>query len=304
MGPQPVDTLINNLGECAVTDLGLLTEYRGGLRYRTRGRRYGQNPRMTLDMALGHLSDPPEPVDDDKALRNDVTVSRRNGSSARAIDAASVAASGRYDTSVDVNTYTDDVLPGQAGLRLLIGTWDELRWPSISINALRNAASAAFLERLVSLEPGAHVQVINPPANLPVGTIRLLVENIRTVLGPYTWDVELTCTPYGPWRMWPNGSANGLLYNRMDLVGSTLGSAEAATAVGATDTWTITNSGRDWSTTAVPYDWVVNGEQVTVTAISGSGTQTATVTRGVGGITKAHVVGEPIHLNTIMYVAH
>lgn len=304
MGPQASDTLNNNLAESSTTDMGFLTEFRGGLRYRTRGRRYGQNPRMTLDMALGHLSEPPEPTDDDKGLRNDITVSRRDGSSARAYDETSIAANGLYDTSIDINPSSDSVLPGQAGFRLMVGTWDELRWPSITINVGKFTTTAGFVERITSLDPGTFIQIINPPANLPVGTIYLLVEHIRHTMTPYEWIVELTCTPYGPWRIWANGTPNGILFNRMDLVGSTLGSVEAALAVGATDTWTITNSGRNWNAAAVPFDWNVGGEVVTVTALSGSGTQTATVTRGVGGITKAHVIGEPVHLNTIMYVAH
>lgn len=304
MGPQAPDTLVNNLRECATTDMGLLTEFRGGLRYRTRGRRYGQNPRMTLDMALGHLSEAPEPTDDDKALRNDITVSRRDGSSARAYDDASITASGLYDTSIDINPASDSVLPGQAGFRLLVGTWDELRWPSITINVGKFVGTSGFLERITSLDAGTFVQVINPPANLPVGTIYLLVEHVRHVMTPYEWIVELTCSPYGPWRIWANGTANGILFNRMDLVGSTLGSVEAALAIGATDSWTITNTGRNWNAAAVPFDWNVGGEIVTVTALSGSGSQTATVTRGVGGFTKAHVIGETVHLATIMYVAH
>ncbi len=304
LGAQSPDTLLANLGEAATTDMGLLTEFRGGLRYRTRGRRYGQNSRMAYDMAAGHISEPPEPVDDDKRLRNDVTVQRKGGSSARAVNAASVTTNGLYDTSVEVNSATDDVLPGQAGFRLYLGTWDELRWPSIVLDVARNYTVANYTERTMSLDAGTYITVTNPPANLPVGSIRLLVEHVRTFFGPYEWRVELTCTPYGPWRIHANGTTNGLLFNRMDLVGSTLGSVEAATTVGGTDTWTITNAGRDWNPSVVPFDWSVGGERVTVTAISGTGTQTATVTRGVGGFTKAHVVGEPVHLNSLMYVAH
>jgi hypothetical protein len=206
-----------------------------------------------------------------------------------------------------VNTETDEALPGQAGFRLHLGTWNELRWPSITINVAKFASTAGFLERLTTLDAGTYVQVTNPPANLPVGTLRLLVEHVRTYLAPYEWTVELTCSPYGPWRIWPGApNINGVAFNRMDLVGSTLGSVEAATAVGATDTWTITNSvaGRNWSGAHVPYNWEVNGEIVTVTAITGTGTQTATVTRGVGGVTKAHAIGEQVHLATLMYVAH
>jgi hypothetical protein len=300
MGPQSSDAFLSVLGEAADTDLGLLTEFRGGLRYRARGRRYGQNSRMTLDMALGQVAEPPEPTDDDQRLRNDVTVTRKNGASARAYDSQSIALHGTYDTSVDINPLTDADLPGHASFRLYLGTWDELRWPSITIDLLKNAGVSNFLERATALEPGAYIIVSNPPTNLPVGTLRLLVESVKQTLGPFEWRMELTCTAYGPWRIPDTGAT---VVARMDLVGSTLGSTEVATAVGATDTWTVTNSGRAWNTTDVPYDWVVNGEVVTVTAISGTSSQTATVTRGVGGFTKAHSVGELITLSVPFYVS-
>lgn len=302
MGVQSSDTFLAVTAEAATTDIGLLTEFRGGLRYRSRGRRYGQFSRMQLDFAAGHIKEPPEPVDDDQRLRNDITVSRKDGSSARALDAASIAANGLYDTSVDVNPASDDDLPGQAGFRLYLGTWDEMRWPSVTLDLARNAGVTNYIERATALDPGAYTIVSNPPANLPVGPLRLLVEAVKTTMGPFEWTVELTCQPYGPWRITDSAASNGQI-PRMDLVGSTLGSAEAASTIGATDTWTITNSGRNWDATEVPFDWDANGERVTVTALSGTGTQTATVTRGVGGITKAHTVGESITLADPLYVA-
>lgn len=294
MGVQTADQFLNVLGEAATTDLGLLTEFRGGLRYRTRGRRYNQAARMALDFAAGHIKSPPEPTDDDQRLRNDVTVTRKNGSSARAYDSANIALSGTYDTEVDINPMTDNDLPGQARFRLFLGTWSEMRWPSITLDLAHNAAVSNYIERATALDPGAYVTLANPPTNLPVSTVHLLVEGIQQTLGPYEWTMTLVCQPYTPWRI--TDSSNTVLIPRMDLVGSTLGVARSATAVGATDSWTITNSGRFWDTTQTPYDWMVNGERVTVTAISGTTSQTATVTRGVNGITKTHAIGEPIVL--------
>lgn len=300
MGPQTADTLLALLGEAATTDLGLLTEFRGGLRYRSRGRRFYQNSGMTLDFDLGQVAEPPEPTDDDQRLRNDVTVTRKNGGSARAFDSLSIALNGAYDTSVQINPSTDDVLPGHASFRLYLSTWDEVRWPSITINLAKHYATAGFVERATALEPGSYIVVNNPPDNLPIGPLHLLVEAISHTFGPYEWKMELTCSPYGPWRIPKTGVTAA---PRMDLVGSTLGSAETASTVGATDTWTITNSGNSWNSAALPFNWEVAGEVVTVTALSGTSSQTATVTRGVNGIVKSHAIGEEVHLETIFYVA-
>jgi hypothetical protein len=301
LGVQTSDQFLNTMGEIATTDLGLLTEFRGGLRYRARGRRYNQNARMALDFAAGHIKEPPEPVDDDQRLHNDVTVTRKNGGSARAYDPASITALGQADTEVTINPATDDELPGHAGFRLYLGTWNEMRWPSITLDLARNAGVTNYLERATALDPGAYVTLANPPTNLPIGTVDLLVEGVQTTIGPFEWTVELTCQPYGPWRI--TDSSNTTRIPRMDLVGSTLNSSESATALLATDSWTIANSGRSWDATQVPFDWMVNGERVTVTALTGTSSQTATVTRGVNGITKPHSVGEAIVLADPLYVA-
>jgi hypothetical protein len=301
LGRQTADTLLAVMGEAADTDLGLLTEFRGGLRYRTRGSRYDQRVRMALDMSQGHIAEPPEPTDDDQRLRNDITVNRKDGASARAFDSASIAVHQLYDTSVDINPLSDDDLLGHASFRLYLGTRDELRWPSIILDLAKGASLSNFLERATALDPGAYVTVANPPTNLPVGTLHLLVEAVRQTIGPYEWRMELTCSSYTPWRI-PNTASTTLTLN-MDLVGSSLASTEAASTVGATDTWSIANSGNSWDAAAVPFNWEVGGEIVTVTALTGTSTQTATVTRGVGGIVKSHSIGEVVHLAAPLYVA-
>lgn len=307
MGVQSSDTFLNLIGEAAETDLGLLTEFRGGLRYRTRGRRYGQTSRMTLDFAQGHIKEPPEPMDDDQRLVNDVTVTRKNGGSARAVDLDSIAVNDVYDTSIEINPSTDDVLPGHASWRLYLGTYDaEMRWPSVTVDLARNGQVAGFLERATSVDPGTYVTLTNPPLETPVGSIRLLVEHVRQRLGPYEWTMELTCSPYRPWIVPFVAAASTSAFNRIDLVGSTLASAEAEVPIGTQETWDISNAGRRWTTTAgdFPIYWRVAGEVVQVNSITGTGAaQVATVTRGtIEGFTKAHVPGEEIHMAYPLYV--
>lgn len=294
LGAQTADTLLGVAAEATDTDLGLLTEFHGGLRYRPRGRRYNQNARLVLDFAQGHIAEAPEPTDDDQRLRNDVTVTRKDGSSARAFDAGSIALHGKYDTSGQINPYADADLLSQAAFRLYLGTWDDLRWPLIELNL---AGNPSLIERAISVDPGALVTVSNPPANLPVGTLQLLVEAVKHTLKPFRWDTELTCSSYQPWRIMDTITAN--VRNRIDVVGSTLTAGVNSSAL----TLSVTNAGTIWSSAAVPFDINLNGETMTVTAITGTSSQTFTVTRGVNGIAKAHLAGEPIHLDAIMYVA-
>ena len=52
-----------------------------------------------------------------------------------------------------------------------------------------------------------------------------------------------------------------------------------------------------WTTTEVPFDILVGGEQMTVTAVAGAASpQTFTVTRSVNGVVKAHASGEAVTL--------
>jgi hypothetical protein len=47
--------------------------------------------------------------------------------------------------------------------------------------------------------------------------------------------------------------------------------------------------------TAVPFDLDLNGERVTVTAVTGTGPWTLTVVRGVAPtVARAHAAGEPV----------
>jgi hypothetical protein len=296
LGVQSSDSLLNVLVEAATTDLGLLTEFHGGLRYRPRVRRYNQNARLALDFAQKHIADPPEPTDDDQRLVNDVTVSRKNGTqSVRAYDSANITSHGIYDTSLTINPYADSDLPSQASFRLYLGTWDELRWPTIAINL---AANPALIASAVSLDPGALVTVANPPSNLPVGTLYLLVEAVKHTLTPFGWYLELTCSPYGPWRILDQIVTNAR--NRINIAGSTL----TAGINSSVTSLSVTNTGSIWSAAAVPFDINLNGEAMTVTAITGTTVQAFTVTRGANTTTaKAHTAGETVNLDAIMYVA-
>lgn len=296
LGAQASDTLLGTLNEVATTDLGLLTEFHGGLRYRPRPRRYNQNARLALDFTQKHIAEPPEPTDDDQRLINDVTVSRRGGTQAvRSYDPANIAIHGTYDTSLTINPAADTDLPGHSTFRLYLGTWDELRWPRIQLNL---AATPAIIDRAMSLEAGALITIANPPSNLPVGTLYLLVEAVKHTLGPYDWDVELVCTPYGPWRILDQ--LVNATRNRINVVGSTLTTGINASVASIS----VTNTGTNWSAAAVPFDINLSGEAMTVTSVTGTGTQTLAVTRGVNTTTaKAHTAGEAVNLDAVMYVA-
>src|SRR5690606_424127 len=79
---------------------------------------------------------PLSPVLDDQRLRNDITVQREGGSSARLVDEESIQTEGQYDDSLTLNVWRDDQLIDLAGWELHLGTWQGMRVPQVTIDLL------------------------------------------------------------------------------------------------------------------------------------------------------------------------
>ncbi|WP_030387074.1 hypothetical protein [Streptomyces sp. NRRL S-241] len=301
MGPQRPDTLLALLHEGALADGGILLEERErlALHFRPRHAYFNQAVALTLDYATGgHIAPPLEPVDDDQRVRNDRTVTRRNGSSARAVDETSALSTqapplgvGTYDDEITLNLHNDSQPPDAAGWALHMGTWDEARYPTVHINL---AAAPSLVPAVLALEIGDRIQIINPPTWLPPGPIDLIVEGYTETIGhPIDWDIVLNCSPAG---MWSVGVLDDTTLGRADTAGAQLASGITTTA---TSLSIATTSGQLWSTSGseVPFNVEIGGEVITITAVSGaSSPQTATATRSVNGIVKAHSSGADVRL--------
>lgn len=301
LGPQRPATLLDLIGEAAAADLGILYEPRDtlGLAYRTRGSLYNQDPALELDYAAGHLVPPLEPTDDDQQVRNDVTVTREGGSSARAtrtVGPISTAAPpdgvGRYDESASVAVRYDTQLPDIAGWLLHLGTTDEARYPTLAVNlaAPGVADDPILVADVVAVDVGDLLTIGNLPAWMPPGVVGQIAQGFTETIGPYTRKIEANCGPASPYRVGVYGTA------RYGTAGSQLASgvSSSATTLSVTST-----SGPRWTTDAaeMPFDIIIGGERMTVTAITGTGsTQTFTVVRSINGVVKAHASGAAVVL--------
>lgn len=309
MGVQRPLTVLDLLRECAFVDGGHMYEPRFmlGLGFRTREALHSQP--ASLQVPYGSLSDL-EPVDDDQLVMNDVTATRPSGSSARVslvTGALSTqdppAGVGRYDSEIEVNVASDDLLPSQAAWRLHLGTVDEPRYPTIEIGQEnpRVAGSATLLAQLVTVDIGDRMEVTGPPSWLPPETISQLVVGWSETMGPRTRSLALVCVPSSPYLV-PRYALAATAANapasagRYSAIGSVLTGAQTTTST----SWSVTTPAAPvWTTDATqfPFDLMVEGEQVTVTAISStSSPQTFTVVRSVNGIVKTHGAGAKINL--------
>ncbi|MBW8087751.1 hypothetical protein IGW14_06750 [Streptomyces hygroscopicus subsp. hygroscopicus] len=308
VGPQKPATVLDILGDAADADGGILYEQRdaAALIYRDTGTLYNQPVRLALNYETpGHISPPFKPSDDDQYLRNEITVTRRDGTSA--VDSLNVGplstqappnGVGRYQDSKDINFYTDDQPAQMASWLVYMGTWDEARYPTVHVDL---SAGVSLIDDATAVDVGDRITISNPPAWLPPDQIDLLTQGYTEVIGVYDWDITFNCTPGGPWSHIAQVGVS-----RADTAGSTLNTAVSATA---TSLSIATVSGPVWADSATypgdfPFDVLVAGERMTVTAISGSTSpQTFTVVRSVNGVSKAQSAGTPVRLFAPSYVA-
>jgi len=281
MGPQRSVTLLELLRECEAADGGILREGREflGFSYRDRQSMYSQPSAMDIDYSGDDgLVTPLEPTDDDQRVRNDRTVQRASGGSARAaLDTGALSTQappsgvGRYDDSTTLNLFDDDQPPHIANWLLHLGTWDATRYPTVRL-LLQNATH--MIEDAVLLDSGDRFRIINPPAWEPpdMGWIDLMVQGYTETISQFQWEMEFNCAPAGSWDTAWVGSASTAAVVRewawTDTTGSELTEALTSTE---TDVDVLTTDGPIWSPNVrdTPFDWRVGGEVVTVTAPGG-----------------------------------
>ena len=308
MGTQGLQTLPQLLQECEDVDSGMTYEPREtvGAAYRTLGSITNQSPGVTLNYTAAQLADPLEPTEDDQLVRNDITVAQTSdGSSARAVlssgplsTADPPAGTGLYDTSVSINTYGGTQTSDAAGWRLHLGTVNQPRFPVINVNMARSEVSGLFYT-LQDLDVGAFLDIQNPPAWLPPGDIKQVISGVTEKLGGFEYSFSWNCAPEAPYEVAACATGSSASDSRADTDGSTL---YAPVSAGATSLQVATASGMNyplWTTAGadVPFTILIDSEQITVTAVSGSSSpQTFTVTRAANGVSQSHLAGAIISL--------
>lgn len=315
MGPQHSESKLTQIRDAESTDLGIMGEPRDrpGLLYRTRTSLYNQAPAATLDYSAKQLAPPLEPVDDDAATHNDITASRRDGGSVRLQDTTSRLSIldpplgvGRYKDEVTLNVQTDDQLPGVAAWLLHLGTLDEARFPSVTVNLRADAITSnpALAAALLAVDIGDRLVITGAAAVNIYDDVSLLVLGYSENLSPFEHKITFNCVPESPYNVAAYGSGVGTGPDRYDTDGSALNSGITTTGTSLSVSPTGP-AGVLWTTTAgeFPFDIRVGGERMTVTNItSATAPQTFTVTRSVNGVVKAHLAGAAVALwNTPRY---
>lgn len=298
MGPQRPDTLMSILKEIRDTDDMRIDDERFdiALTATTRRAMYGLTPALTLTYP-SQVKPPFKKIIGDKATKNRVTVKNRDGGEVTAVLLAGdmsvqapPAGVGEAKGSVDVNVASEIAqLDNLASWHLAKGTLERPRYESVSVDLLANPG----LESAVNaVREGNMIRVTGYEAE----PIDLLVVGIVNEGGAVEHTVTFKTEPYEPYMTgrYDDGVA------RYDSRTAIVNTAQTTTSTN----WSVkaTDANDTWSQ-VTPYDWIVAGERVTVTAMSAvtvnsltSYTQVATVVRSVNGVVKAQAVGNEIHI--------
>lgn len=293
MGIQPVATIAEHLRQIRDTEDGLIFDMQDdtGIVLRTRATRLGQA--SVLDLHYSDLAPSLPEVIDVLDISNDITIKQDGGGEYNTKLETGPLAVSNFDAPLTIGVNFAEEAASLAPFGewwLNRGTVDGTRYPTLTIDLVATPWLAASV---AAVEPGDRITLADVEPDLA----DLFVIGIKDVVGSHTRKVSFICKP--------NTIFNSGVYNDMVRrydVDSLTKAVIDKTAV----SWAIEGVSEHnvWSTTSLPYDWMVEGERVRVTGMTApvlvsptSYTQTATVQRSINGIVKTHAIGESIHMH-------
>ncbi|WP_162561271.1 hypothetical protein [Salinispora vitiensis] len=305
MGVQQIGTAAEVIAAAIEVDGGILAESRDSedLRYLRRISLYNQAP-LTLDYSAGLLIPPVAPVDDDGLIRNDVTVHRTDGGSARATQTTGPLAAlpppdgvGVYQDERTLLLMSDAQLADHAGWTRHLGTVDEPRVPGLTVQLAAPGwqADPGLLDAALAVDAGDVIDVVGLPAWLAADLLqlRLLITGYTETITEREWRITWTGEPAAPWDVAVAGGPQ-----RVAADGSTIAAVDADTL-----TLALTSPPANGPWTVDPADFPMDlrigvEERVTATGITGTGlTQTVTLAaRAVNGVSRSWPDGTEVQV--------
>lgn len=274
MGGQGKLNRLSLMQECELADTGMLHENLAvlGLVYRTRQSLENQDPQITLNYGGFNLSEVPLPIEDDRYVQNKVTVTVKEVSATYALEDGSALAAvqppagvGIYGTDLSLNLFDTDDAPDHAAWRVHLGTVDEARHPSISVNLAHSSFTSdpALKQAVLGLRQGDRIQVTNPPSWLPPDAIDQIILGFEETVTHFEHRISFTCAPASPYTV----GVLDTVASRIDTDGSELMTAVSSSATSLSVVPKLGQTGR-WTTDSaeVPWDIRMGGEVMTVTS--------------------------------------
>jgi hypothetical protein len=342
MGGQAPQTFLTLLQECESADHGVIYEPRSSfaLAYRTSASMAAQASAasgampVALDYSLGNLGGGAlQAVDDDQLTVNDELVTRGSGSVTGSLFEATLTAAqyaatsalsisappagvGLYQDAQTVSVWLDSQLGDQACWLVHLGTADEPRHTQIPVD-LADTDLASIFYPVTGADVGDYVQITNPPPWLTPDAVKTLVWGLSEQLGVKTCKIQWSARPESPYEVLVLPYGTGVYLGTYTAWYPGTAADPRAGSDGSTLHTSYSNSATSlvvdiaageplWTTAAgdLPFDIVVAGERMTVTAVSGaSSPQTMIVIRSVNGVVKAQASGAGVNVFVPVYAA-
>ena len=318
MGAQRVAPLISLFDDSEKVDGGLLYEQKSivGLMFRDLESMLARTPWLTLDMgSLKHLSPPLLATSDDRGIVNAATAQRADGGEwtytrtdgPMAAVPAVEGGIGEYSKSITFNAELETDLPDLASWAVAKGTVDQERYPGVRVELHRPDVhnTAGLLSKLRDLDVGELTTLASLQTNYVYDDPDTLVLGIRGHLEKLRHTLTLNTVPGEVYRTLVIGStaAASPEFSRLDSDTTFVDEDLDATETGVTIEVPVGSAFWVDSTNYsahFPFDVMVGGEQMTVTActVPAGQNQTMTVTRNVNGLPngKTHLAGAKLSL--------
>lgn len=312
MGSQKPGDFVEAIEDCALADMGLLFEIKDGLGYEYISAKelYDTDATafLTLDYSAQQITSPFDPVRDDKDIKNDVTVKREDGGEGRyeqndgrykVADPASGGV-GRYESKPTLNLAKDSQTTDAAGWLVHIGTWDEPRFPTVTVNL--KSVSALIARRVVAANIGDRITITNAQSLGFYDDIQLIVVGYNEHWDDTVHQITFNCVPARPYQVLTLNTTGHKLNSHGSTVNASFNAgADTSLSVAVSD-------GALWTTSAaqMPFHIKVAGVVLNVTNVTGaSSPQTFTVdATPVNGVTKTIDAGESVRLERPATIAY
>jgi hypothetical protein len=299
MGPQRTVTFVELLKDIRETDDARIDDERLDIALTMRTRRVMYNQTAALTLAYpSQVAVPFTKLIDNIGAQNRVTVQNRSGGeytasllTGRMSVQPPPAGIGEKKGSVDVSvanpaTQLEDI----ATWHRAKGTIERPRYAEVTVDLLANPS---LVGAACAVREGDMIAVTGAEAE----TVRLLVDGIAERVGAATWTITYQVELYDVWviGVYDDGTW------RWDTRTTTLAAGATSSATSLSLTTVDINDVLTTAGGSLPYDLMVDGERVRVTAMTapaGTGpyTQTATVTRSINGVVKAQVAGGQVNV--------
>lgn len=195
------DTAGQSLGDAftsvAVAEGGVIDSHRGVITLIGRSNNRNPTASVTLRADHGEVDLPTAWRDDTQGLVNDVTVTRVNGATQRATNAASITADGSAQQSVTANVNSDRDAADMAGWMVAVGTQEALSSPTLTVN-LYTRADPVLTMAVCGLKTFDVVTLTGLPAQAPASSMSFQVQGGTYTVGADTFTVQLNTTPVPP----------------------------------------------------------------------------------------------------------